>query len=207
MKLSRHVAWIVVAVAGSLWWLAGRPVASAAAEDPRWLTEPSQEDTDREPIVVETRRGAVTLVPRAAYDVAAVVRGSERYRLDRSAFLSPLDLALAWGEAATPAVRRRVSVFQGARFFTWSTRDGSLDLTALAHQQANVHLVPATPNLRRALLGVGEGDVVRLRGLLVDAAGPDGFRWSTSLTRTDDGDGSCELLWVEELQVGRRLYR
>ena len=106
-----------------------------------------------------------------------------------------------------PEVRRRVDVFQGARFFTWSTRDGSLDLTALAHHQANVHLIPANPNLRRALLAVGRDDLVRLVGLLVDAQGADGFRWGTSPSRTDDGAGSCELLWVEELQVGRRVYR
>jgi hypothetical protein len=207
VKLSRLALWTALAAAGLLWWLATRPQASAGREEPRWLAEPAQLDTDREPFVVDTRRGSVTLLPRAAFEIAAVVRGAERYRLDDSAFLSPLDLALAWGEAGMPEVRRRVDVFQGARFFTWSTSDGSLDLTALAHHQANVHLIPASPNLRRALLAVGRDDLVRLAGLLVDAHGADGFRWSTSLSRTDDGAGSCELLWVEELQVGRRVYR
>jgi len=61
--------------------------------------------------------------------------------------------------------------------------------------------------VRRALLGIGREDAVRLAGLLVDAQAADGFRWGTSLSRTDSGMGSCELLWVEEAQVGQRVYR
>jgi hypothetical protein len=207
VKLSRHLTWILIAIGALLWWLASRPIASATVGDVRWLDEPRQVDTDGAPFVVETRRGQVQLHPRATFEVSAVVVGSERYRLDDSAFLSPLDLALAWGDAASPEVRRRVHVYQAARFFSWSTRDSSLDLGRLSRQQANVHVIPATPNVRRALLGIGRDDAVRLAGLLVDAQAADGFRWGTSLSRTDSGMGSCELLWVEEAQVGQRVYR
>jgi hypothetical protein len=70
-----------------------------------------------------------------------------------------------------------------------------------------MHMIPADANIRRALLSAGHGDWVRLRGLLVDAAGPDGFTWSTSTSRLDSGPGACELVWVEEAQVGDRVYR
>jgi len=42
---------------------------------------------------------------------------------------------------------------------------------------------------------------VQLSGYLVDAQGPDNFRWGTSLTRNDTGDGACELFLVESLQL------
>jgi hypothetical protein len=32
-------------------------------------------------------------------------------------------------------------------------------------------------------------------------AGPRGFQWSTSLTRTDTGDGACEIMWVDTVDV------
>ena len=38
-------------------------------------------------------------------------------------------------------------------------------------------------------------------GYLVDVAGPGGFAWNTSLTRNDTGDGACEIVWVETLEV------
>jgi hypothetical protein len=205
--LARRLTLALLALAIAFVWLAGRPTASATATQPDWRAEPLQRATAREPFVLDTRKGAVRLLPRAAFEVAALVVSRERYRLDASAYLSPLDLALAWGDAATPEVRSRVRFYQGARFCTWSTSDGSLDLEALARQLANVHVIPATDNVRRALLGVDAGDVVRLAGLLVDASGDDGFRWSTSLSRNDDGAGSCEVLWVEQLQVGEQVFR
>jgi hypothetical protein len=206
--LTRRIVYALAAFVAAGWWLTSRPTASAGAGEPfHWQSEPRQSATERQPFTVPSRRGRVTLVPRAAYDLGAVVLSRERYHLDASAFLSPLDLAVAWGEAAEAGVRERFSIYQGGRFFTWSTRDASLDLGRLAGQMANVHVIPATPNVRRALLGIGREDVVRLSGLLVDAEAPDGFRWATSLSRSDDGAGSCELLFVEEVQVDSRVYR
>jgi hypothetical protein len=43
--------------------------------------------------------------------------------------------------------------------------------------------------------------VVALTGYLVEVRGPDGFRWRSSLTREDTGNGACELVWVEKLDV------
>jgi len=31
--------------------------------------------------------------------------------------------------------------------------------------------------------------------------GAGGFAWSTSLSRTDTGDGACERFWVEALDA------
>ncbi len=70
-----------------------------------------------------------------------------------------------------------------------------------------MHMIPADENVRRALLAVGTGDRVRVHGLLVDARRADGFYWNSSLTREDTGPGACELVYVEELQIGRKLYR
>jgi hypothetical protein len=42
---------------------------------------------------------------------------------------------------------------------------------------------------------VRQGQVVNLRGLLVDVLGPDGG-WNTSMTREDSGPGGCEIILV-----------
>jgi hypothetical protein len=34
----------------------------------------------------------------------------------------------------------------------------------------------------------------------VQATGPGIGAWRSSLTRTDDGNGACELVWVEQLE-------
>jgi hypothetical protein len=48
---------------------------------------------------------------------------------------------------------------------------------------------------------VRTGSVVRLEGYLVEARADDGWRWRSSLTREDTGNGACELVWVERLDV------
>ncbi len=40
-----------------------------------------------------------------------------------------------------------------------------------------------------------------MSGYLVDVRGPNGFRWNTSLSRNDTGDGACEIMWIESLAV------
>lgn len=66
---------------------------------------------------------------------------------------------------------------------------------------ANHHLVPKNDVIRRELKHVSVGDVVILSGFLVDIAKADGFRWTSSLSREDSGDGACELLWVDEVKI------
>jgi hypothetical protein len=180
-------------------------VPAAAAID--WRSEPIQEETRRAPFVRLTRRGEVRVQPRAAFDVSAVVAAAEPYSFDDGAFLSPVDLVLTWGELPREPYRSRVSYYQLTRYYFWRSRDAGLDGSYIATHSANMHLIPATNNLARALAHVGGGDLVRVRGLLVDVEAADGFRWRTSLSREDTGPGACELVWIEELQRGHRLYR
>jgi hypothetical protein len=54
--------------------------------------------------------------------------------------------------------------------------------------------------MKDRLAGVKPGNIVRLRGQLVSVLGPDNFTWSSSLTRTDTGNGACELFYVESIE-------
>ena len=49
-----------------------------------------------------------------------------------------------------------------------------------------------------------EGDVVSLDGMLVEADKANGWRWRSSLTRDDTGNGACELVYVQSLTVQPR---
>jgi hypothetical protein len=170
-------------------------------------SEPVQERTDREPFEIETSKGPVKLQPRAEFDVSAIVASAESYRFDAGAFLSPVDLVMTWGKLPEEPYKGQVSYSQMSRFYYWRTPSSSVDLGYIQSHSSNMHMIPATPNLKKALRGIGSGDRVRLRGLLVDASTAEGFTWGTSMSRTDSGAGACELVWVEEAQVEGRVYR
>jgi hypothetical protein len=198
------LAAAVAGVGGCGFALPASSVPAGEAVD--WRGEPVQGATWRTPFAWPTRRGEVQVRPRAAFDISAVVAAAEPYSFDDGAFLSPVDLVMTWGRLPEEPYRSRVSYYQITRYYFWRTRDPSLDLHYIVTHSANMHIIPATHNLARALAHVGGGDRLRLRGLLVDVEG-SGFRWQTSMTRDDTGPGACELVWVEEMQRGRRLYR
>lgn len=137
------------------------------------------------------------LTPRATLALEARVLAAQRYRWDGGASLAPVDLALGWGPMSDSALLDRFKVTQGARFYSLYPQDETVDLGLALRHSANMHLIPANAAVRRALESVRAGQVVSLRGQLVDAARPDGFRWRTSLTREDTGAGACELFYVE----------
>jgi hypothetical protein len=95
-----------------------------------------------------------------------------------------------------------LNVYQSDRFYYFEAKNQwPLPLENVGYYSANMHMIPPSAGVERALRGLKSGNLVRLRGYLVRADGPDGFTWTSSLTRTDAGDGACELVWVESLEA------
>lgn len=144
--------------------------------------------------------GEYELTPLAEFDVEARVLSVEKYRTDGGARLSPIDFALGWGPMSDSAVLEHFRVNQGARFFTIYPDEQAIDMKVALLSAANMHLIPATATLQDELKRVRPGHIVRLRGQLVSALGPNNFTWRSSLTRTDTGNGACELFYVEAIE-------
>lgn len=139
--------------------------------------------------------------PLARFELEARVLGVERYRFDRGAELSPVDLALGWGRMSDTSVLDRITISQGGRYYYWSTPQYPIPRQEIEVSSANMHLVPANDIVARQLRDVRRGTVIRIGGYLIEARGKDGWRWRSSLTRADTGAGSCELVWVERLEL------
>jgi hypothetical protein len=75
--------------------------------------------------------------------------------------------------------------------------------TIYAHS-ANMHILPANAEVENLLEQICSGDIVTLRGYLVAVQAGDAWHWRSSMSRTDRGDGSCELVWVESLAIRSR---
>jgi hypothetical protein len=198
----RRAAWIAlfIVVLSKAWgqWehRAIHPADGAIAPN-----EPLQTDANGTPVVL---LGRWTLTPRATYDITARILGRENYRFDPISDLAPLDLALGWGPMSDNQVLQAFKVSQGARFYSWRPVTESMPIGPheVTRHSANTHVIPANAavasKLDRLRLG---GQVVHLKGLLVDGVRDDGMTIRTSLTRTDAGAGACEFMLVQEVQV------
>ena len=141
------------------------------------------------------------LKPLQSYEIRARVASREDYRLDRGAELAPTDLAVVWGPMSDEAVLSKYSITQGGRWYHWRSESEPVPRDVVIANSANMHMIPANETVARRLASVRPGQLIRASGSLVEARGKDGFAWRSSLSRTDTGDGSCELMFVEELDV------
>lgn len=140
-----------------------------------------------------------TIHPLASFQATARVLGAEHYRLGREAELAPVDLALGWGPMAEDAVLDALEIHQSGRFFFWRAESFPIPRRDIETHSANVHMIPASPEIDRRLRAVRAGDVIRLRGYLVRVEATDGWQWRSSLSRADTGAGACELVLLEAL--------
>jgi hypothetical protein len=135
------------------------------------------------------------------FRIEARVLSVKQYSSGREADLSPVDLALGWGQMSDEAVLRDIRISQSNRFYHWSVDAFPIPREAIETQSANVHIIPANSALEDTLSSVRKGQVVKLKGYLVNVEAADGWRWKSSLTRNDTGNGACELMYVTDAVV------
>lgn len=140
--------------------------------------------------------------PLADFAVRARVLSREDYFAGKEADLSPVDLALGWKRMADPAVYEPLHITQGGRWYRYSWRDQPpIPLQEIIESSANMHMIAATPAVEKALKKTRQGGVVLIAGKLVEVTHPSGWRWTSSLTRSDSGANACELVFVESVEV------
>ena len=142
------------------------------------------------------------ITKKARFQINARVLSTENYYLSREADLSPVDLALGWGLMSDTSLLNKLSISQSSRWYRWR-HEGSLPVSdqQIITSSANMHMVPATSAVERSLKQLREGDVINLEGFLIDVDHDSGWKWRTSMTRSDTGGGACEIVYVEAIVV------
>ncbi|HNC22911.1 MAG TPA: hypothetical protein PLU52_01800 [Opitutaceae bacterium] len=192
--MKRYVALAVLVVGG---WLYFRTPAAAWRGMPA-AREPVQSERD---LPRPFLHGDYTITPLARYHVTAVVLSRDRYRNDRGAELSPVDLALGWGPMSVASVLNELKISQSGRWYEFSCRgEPPLEQRDIERHSANTHCLPADDAVRGKLLEVKRHQVVTMDGYLVEVTAADGYHWRSSLTRDDTGGGACEVMWITSLE-------
>ena len=190
------IGFVALILFGALNWWSGRGVSLPPGVTAGGLPMQVSVSDER-----EFERNGYRIRALARFEVSARVLGAEHYRFDREAQLAPVDLALGWGRMSDTTVLQRISISQRGRFYYWSTADFPIPRREIETSSANMHMIPADDRVEAALKSVRPGQIVTVRGYLVEARAPDGWRWRSSMTREDTGAGACELIWVESVSM------
>lgn len=156
-----------------------------------------------------------TLMPVARFETRGRVLHIERFAVGKSLAnwvpglrSSTHDIGLGYGPMTDSA---NVDLFNyahdGALGGRWliarPVRGTSAEQVAtLSPHLTNVHVIPASKEIEARIKRIKIGELVTLRGLLVNVRYPSG---QVATTSTLPGDVSCEILWVTEVET-TRLY-
>lgn len=172
--------------------------------------EPRQTDTAEAPFTLKFKDFNYYLTPRAAYNFSGLVVSQhdsnswfDIYHKNDS--VNTKDVCVVWGDNIKTGAYRKVSYKSGefTCFYRWTRQFESPFKTDYL---ANNHLIPANAALAKQIKKINISDEVRLEGFLVDykiinVEGRDIGSRSTSLTRTDSGNGACEVFYVTKVNV------
>jgi hypothetical protein len=151
-----------------------------------WLRQESTVDEEF-PINID----GFQLKKRAKFSFTGRVLSSKAYSDEPQSKISPGDIVISWGRDPNEGSR----VFQQDRWYFFSKNPRPRE--DMFRTTANLHLVGE--HAERAL-SVKPSRLVEAEGWLVDILGPGGFKWETSLTRDDMGDGACEIFLIGRLK-------
>ncbi|WP_416240775.1 hypothetical protein [Acinetobacter sp. WCHAc010034] len=132
------------------------------------------------------------------------ILGSKIYTDDEQAKFSPIDYAVSWGLFAEPEIARHISVNQYDRYLNWKMDKVPVPAKQAMMMVSNMHIIPSSPEIAKKIKTVKRGDLVRLKGELVEIKDKD-LVWTSSLTPTDSGDGACEVFRVSSIQWIERV--
>lgn len=135
------------------------------------------------------------------FEISGLVLSKRNYIADERADIAPLDVVLGWGQMSDPKILKAIEIAQNNRFYYWHVNEHPIPHKTIAHNSTNLHLIPATKKIKTLMQHIKKGQILHLKGKLVDVKDKDGNLWPTSRSRQDEGDGACEILLVTQIRV------
>lgn len=127
------------------------------------------------------------------------ILGYKNYEDDEQAKFSPVDFAVSWGLFADSRIAAKISVEQYDRYLKWGIPYLPVPAEQAMQMVSNIHIIPANPYIAQKIKKVNRGDLVRLKGELVEIKAND-LVWRSSTRPDDVGDGACEVFRVQSIE-------
>jgi len=199
------IGGLLVAIVG--WWMKD-VLPDPAKLQLEELEEPLQKSVRKPPMDTRVNGVDYRIQPRYAYELNAIVvslHHSDTWwdyaHKASSDHVNIMDLCVAWGDTVRSGAYRDASFSNNQWECHWSYSSERAMKQFNNAQVSNNHIVTDDPSVAKAMRKIQIGDQIRLRGYLVDYTTfkdgrPLGTRVSSE-TRTDSGNGACEVLYID----------
>ena len=141
-------------------------------------------------------------LPIANFSVKARVLSISTYNNDEMSNFSNIDIAIGWDKMSDQNVIDQIDIKQQHRWYVWQTNNFPIPRKDIETSSCNIHIISANDFVKDNLDEVIRGNIIQLKGKLVNVNKiGDKFVYKSSTRRDDTGSGACEILWLEDISI------
>lgn len=119
--------------------------------------------------------------------------------------VAPIDLSLVFGKTANPENLKKIKFSHGENILY--ARSKSHEAYYDVKEVTNIHVIPATPVIKRVLRSLHRGDIVTVHGYLTDWGGTGDLDWIYFETARTPSDIHTDALYGGKIaQKCKQLY-
>lgn len=170
--------------------------------------EPLQAETSKKTFTTETKGHRYQIIPLYDYEIWGLVvsdHNSDSW-IDTSHeswndYINTKDICLIWGDNISNPHLKKFDFSHGN--FTCYVKTDSSEAWQSFHKDklSNNHLIPSNNEIQKIIAKSHIGDVVRIKGHLVNYNVDQGPFRKTSTHRKDMENGACEIIYVNEFET------
>ena len=170
-------------------------------------TEPIQTESSEEPFRFSYMEREYYVKPLAEYELWGLVvthndihAFDDIYHDDDSVDIK--DLCVIWGSNVSNAAFQNIEFWSEPWTCNVRWQHGEGDGFSI-RDFSNNHMLSDSPWVRKTINRMQIGDQIYIRGKLVSYSEPSKFTYArtSSLTRDDEGNGACEVLFAEHARI------
>mgnify|MGYP001176277308 FL=1 len=177
--------------------------------DPQLAVEPIQEMIQLPEFSVNVDGNDYFIQPKYDYELYGMVVSYRVHNSDTGAHLrwgdhlNVADYCVVWSENAFEAHLNEMT-FRNQEwtcYYQYPNREVGSSFNK--EKLSNNHLITGDSSIRDRIKKIGIGDQIRIKGWLSSYSSTDRLSRGTSITRSDTGNGACETIYVNEIDIIR----
>lgn len=174
---------------------------------PDIMQEPSQTLIKRSEFSVNVDGNNYFIQPKYDYELYGLVVSYRHHNSDTGAHsrwgdhLNVADYCVIWSENVYGPLLAEIEFWN--QEWTCYTKSDNREafLRFDGSKLSNNHLITENNSIRDAIKEIGIGDQIRIKGWLSSYRSTDNLIRGTSTVRTDIGNGACETIYVNEVEI------
>lgn len=174
---------------------------------PEILVDPIQKPADSEPFEIEAGGVQYKIEPLFDYEIVGLIVSYQHHNGKFGLHslwndhLNMADLCVVWGKNINQVDLSQLVFWNGQFTCNVQTSNSQVWANFSMRDLSNNHILTADTHLRSQLKKIRIGDQIRLRGYLSSYSNNQGFNRGTSTTREDTGNGACETIYLDSLEI------